>query len=784
MRISTPAGDTQNRLTVAGRFDDTDVVHILSENLRIQGKSGEPILELSRPPVNVVTATARTGGQIAPGSYLYKIVFVDANGFEGRPSEATTPVTLSGANNAVKLDKLPAATGDFTARRIYRSSNGVAGPYVFVDQINTSDVVYTDTTSLAQLDADNTLRRDIPTVLGVTLTPSTASGALTAGSYNYRITYVNTANGTESPSSDPTVTRVLTATGEIELKNIVRPNALSGYDLIRIYRSADDAAGPYQLAGEIAATETTFLDSGDDLGVTLSPESFGVARARTDARLSIDPGIVVKLEGARIETTFGAQLIAEGLEGKEVIFTSRSDDRYGAGGTFDTNGDTGNQVPGPGDWGGIYVGAIASASIDHALLTFGGGVTKIEGTFKAFNVLEIHQADVRVANSVIEHNADGQAGQGPADRFGRGYNEPATIYIRGAQPILVDNVIQHNDEVAMTINANSFTSVPLPDIGRSTGPISRTGNYPANVGPLIRGNRMIDNPLNAIDIRGEVLTTQSVWDDTDIVHVLRGEQIIVPDFHTDVGLRLQSNPSASLIVKMDGPGDNFDPSLGAGFTATGRQLDIEDRIGGSMQIIGQPDFPVILTSLSDDSVGAGFQPDGQTLTDTNNNGWETLPQAGDWRSIRLEQFANDRNVELVLENESPAAAAPGDNAYPASAQHLGNLAPMEYAGDDNLRLGFDIRGVLNRRNDIDVYSFEAEAGTEVWLDIDRTTNTLNSVVELIDANGEVVARSDDSLSRNARPKPAVSFRLDRCDRCQSSAKGSRRIPASQRLRTP
>ncbi len=42
---------------------------------------------------------------------------------------------------------------------------------------------------------------------------------------------------------------------------------------------------------------------------------------------------------------------------------------------------------------------------------------------------------------------------------------------------------------------------------------------------------MINNPLNAVDIRGEVLTTYSVWDDTDIVHVLRDQQIIVPDYH-------------------------------------------------------------------------------------------------------------------------------------------------------------------------------------------------------------------------------------------------------------
>ena len=93
------------------------------------------------------------------------------NGFEGRPSEATLPVTLAGANNAVKLDKLPAATGDFVARRLYRSVDGVAGPYVFVAQINASASVYVDRTALSSLDANNTLQRDVPTVRGVSLTP-------------------------------------------------------------------------------------------------------------------------------------------------------------------------------------------------------------------------------------------------------------------------------------------------------------------------------------------------------------------------------------------------------------------------------------------------------------------------------------------------------------------------------------------------------------------------------------------------------------------------------------
>jgi hypothetical protein len=45
---------------------------------------------------------------------------------------------------------------------------------------------------------------------------------------------------------------------------------------------------------------------------------------------------------------------------------------------------------------------------------------------------------------------------------------------------------------------------------------------------------------------------------------------------------------------------------------------------------------------------------------------------------------------------------------------------------------------------VDVYSFTAKAGTEVWIDLDRTWHALDPVVELIDNLGNVLARSQDS----------------------------------------
>ena len=237
--------------------------------------------------------------------------------------------------------------------------------------------------------------------------------------------------------------------------------------------------------------------------------------------------------------------------------------------------------------------------------------------FTAFNAIEIHQAKARIANSIFEFNAGGFGGQAPASRYGRGTNEESVIFVRSAQPIIVENTFRNNvDDDSTTrmsvisINANSLNHELLFDYGRSIGESGALGGYRDNHGPLVVGNRLSNNEINGMVIRGEVLTTQSIWDDTDITNVLF-DTIVVPDFHTYGGLRLQSNPTQSLVVKLEGGT--------AGFDVTGRPLELEDRIGGTIQIIGQPKSPVVIPSQND-SAGAGIQPNGDPMVDTNNDG--------------------------------------------------------------------------------------------------------------------------------------------------------------------
>ncbi|MCA9012357.1 MAG: DVUA0089 family protein, partial [Planctomycetaceae bacterium] len=501
---------------------------------------------------------------------------------------------------------------------------------------------------------------------------------------------------------------------------------------------------------------------------------------RLSGRLAIDPGTIVKLQRSRIENQIGnANVIAEGTVERPIVFTSLLDDQYGVGGTFDTTNNGSLAIATPGSWGGVFLGPTSNGSIDHAILRYGGGSTPIEGDSNEFSVIEVHQAAFRLTNSRLEFNAGGVGPDGlDVSRNGRGANSQATVFVRGAQPTIVGNQFRNNSSQGsflISIDVNSLNSFEHPDAGRSTGRIERFSEFDDNLGALIRNNLMQNNGINGMEVRGGTLETQVVWDDTDIVHVLRDE-IYDPNLQTYGGIRLQSSKTASLVVKLEG--------ATAGFTAGGTPLEIDDRIGGTVQIVGTPGFPVVLTSLYDDSVGAGFDLNGFPVMDTNNDGIDlhnnanpmvltpdglddrtgaaftgTYAGPGDWRSIKLTQSSNDRNVRIVNESEAALSAGQDTNRNPLAAELLGTLAPNDKRCDDNRPVGFEVHGHISpdTPTDVDTYSFKADAGTEVWIDLDRTSSHLDSVLELVLSTGAVIARSDNGVLSGL----ALSLQKDR-----------------------
>ena len=443
----------------------------------------------------------------------------------------------------------------------------------------------------------------------------------------------------------------VSANGPLTFSSAVAANRVNGL-FIRIRTLAGAALDTLDVPARLASQdipyvlEENLVINNDAGGALVSPNDSTVV-PRAAGQLVIDPGVVVKLSGTRIEVGFGANFIAEGTPLLPITFTSIHDFHFGGGGTFDTDDSGEKNIAKQGDWGGIYFAPTSSGSIDDALITYGGGTTTIEGGFDQFNAIEIHQAQVRITNSTIENNANGLAA---TSRNGRETNAAATIFVLGAQPVIVNNIFVDNLGATISIDANSLDANVIPDWGRSTGAIDRFSQFDDNYGPLVRLNKIgniVGQPaINGMVVRGGTLTTSSIWDDTDIVQVLEG-QISVPNFDEVGGLRLQSSATQSLVVKL--LGDT------AGFTATGTPLDISNRTGGVVQVLGTAQHPVVLTSLLDTTVGAGLTPEDLPQNDTNNTGIGTsvdqppfIPPSGGQLKVTPTNNANSLTSAMLL----------------------------------------------------------------------------------------------------------------------------------------
>lgn len=648
----------------------------------------------------------------------------------------------------------PAAAGGQWGGIVLRQDSDVASKLSFVNAITNAEFRYGG----GQVSVNSQLRSFTPIQLESTR-PTIAFNRITQSA--------GAAISADPNSFDDSNGRI----GPELRGNLLTGNSINGV-FIRVTTSPGSAIAKLTVPARFKSTDIVYVVAENlviDGGAGGYLESGAGDIARATGRLTIDPGVVVKLAGSRVELERGgSRLYAEGLPDNRVIFTSLADSRFGAGGTFDTNGNQ-PDTPVAGDWAGIVLNAGAAASFDSAYIGFGGGTSPIEGRVASFNVLETHQGELRLANSRVENNG---AGYSAADgvRTGRGTNAAATIFVRGAQPVIVGNDFRDNRGSIVSINANALNDRLLGDYGRSTGEVGRTPRFDNNFGPLVRGNtfsytidaaagRPAGGAVGGMEVRAEEITVEAVWDDTDIVHVLRDE-IVVNNFHTATGLQLRSSPDASLVVKLLG--------ANAGLTAAGYGLQIDDRIGGTVQVLGQPGYPVVFTSLHDDTIYASLNPLGIPVRDTGNDGTANRSSAGDWRGLRFLSMSNDRNVATVAERElsnTGGLAALQINGDVDSAQVLGVLGPnfailnkqgtlnslesaQEKGGDDVRRLGFEVNGTIasDDPTDVDVYSFEGYAGSEVWIDIDKTSPSLDAMVELLDANGTLLARSADALN--------------------------------------
>ena len=82
------------------------------------------------------------------------------------------------------------------------------------------------------------------------------------------------------------------------------------------------------------------------------------------ATLTIEPGMVVKVEASFAGLIIDGQLLAQGASGNQIAFTSLRDDSIG--------GDTNATLPGRGDWIGIRLRNNGQATLDYVQIRYAG----------------------------------------------------------------------------------------------------------------------------------------------------------------------------------------------------------------------------------------------------------------------------------------------------------------------------------------------------------------------------------------------------------------------------
>jgi len=300
-----------------------------------------------------------------------------------------------------------------------------------------------------------------------------------------------------------------------------------------------------------------------------------------DASITFTPGTVTKLIQGNSLFIEG-NMTAVGTPENPIVFTSLKDDLYAG----DTNGDSTETCPNPGDWCSIELGSNTTSSIllENTLISYGG-----DDNFPSLNILS---NNVEISHSLITKSAY------------------MGIYCAYVSPSIHDCKITENategiffpsadDTLPLILTNNTFQN-------NKNWPIL-LGYCNINTDIILSGNTCTGSDRNGFGISGRITGDIMFEADTNMPIV-----IINQDLSINKSARLTISPGT--IIKFNSEGSDI-------------------HVNGSIVASGTIEKPVIFTSIDDDSSGGN----------TDNDEYESIPSHGTWGGIWFDQ-TNGENL--------------------------------------------------------------------------------------------------------------------------------------------